>query len=78
MKHLESGVVWGILLLLGGLLLVLDALGVQIVSDAFWGILLLLAGALVLLRAVEAAAELLFGRSLSVWPASLDNQKFTL
>jgi uncharacterized membrane protein HdeD (DUF308 family) len=51
MKHVESGVVWGILLLVAGVLLVLDALGVQLVSDAFWGILLLIAGALVLLRA---------------------------
>jgi hypothetical protein len=42
----------GILLLVGGFLIVLDALGVQIVSDAFWGILLLLARALVLLRAL--------------------------
>jgi hypothetical protein len=39
-------------LLVAGVLLVLDALGVQIVSDAFWGILLLIAGALVLLRAL--------------------------
>lgn len=57
MKHLESGVVWGILLLVAGLLLVLDALGVQIVSDAFWGILLLIAGALVLLRALGGGAR---------------------
>jgi uncharacterized membrane protein HdeD (DUF308 family) len=52
MKHLESGVIWGIVLLAAGVLLVLDALGVQLVSDAFWGILLLVAGALVLLRAL--------------------------
>lgn len=52
MQHLESGVVWGILLLVAGVLFVLDALGVQIVSNAFWGILLLIAGALVLLRAL--------------------------
>ena len=51
MKHLESGIVWGILLLVAGLLLVLDAAGVQVVSDAFWGVLLLVAGVLVLLRA---------------------------
>ena len=52
MKHLESGVIWGIVLLAAGVLLVLDALGVQLVSDAFWGILLLVAGTLVLLRAL--------------------------
>ena len=51
MKHLESGVVWGIVLVVAGALLVLDALGVQLVSDVFWGILLLIGGALVLLRA---------------------------
>ena len=56
-KHLESGVVWGILLLVAGLLLVLDALGLQIVSDAFWGILLLIGGALVLLRALGGGAR---------------------
>jgi len=56
-KHLESGVVWGILLLVGGVLVVLDALGVQIVSDAFWGILLLIAGALVLLRALGGGSR---------------------
>jgi hypothetical protein len=37
-KHLESGVIWGVVLLVAGVLLVLDAAGVQIVSDAFWGI----------------------------------------
>lgn len=52
MQHLESGVVWGIVLLVAGLLLLLDALGLEIVSNAFWGILLLVAGALVLLRAM--------------------------
>jgi uncharacterized membrane protein HdeD (DUF308 family) len=51
MQHLESGIVWGIILLVAGVLLVLDALGLNIVSTAFWGILLLVAGALVLLRA---------------------------
>jgi hypothetical protein len=30
--------------------MLLDALGVDVASDAFWGILLLFAGALVLLR----------------------------
>jgi uncharacterized membrane protein HdeD (DUF308 family) len=52
MQHLESGVVWSIVLLVAGLLLLLDALGLEIVSNAFWGILLLVAGALVLLRAI--------------------------
>lgn len=56
-KHLESGVVWGILLLAAGLLLVLDAVGVQIVADAFWGVLLLIAGALVLLRALGGGSR---------------------
>jgi hypothetical protein len=51
MRHLESGVVWGIVLLVAGVLLVLDALGLDVVGNAFWGILLLVAGALVLLRA---------------------------
>jgi uncharacterized membrane protein HdeD (DUF308 family) len=51
LQHLESGIVWGIILLVAGVLLVLDALGLNIVSTAFWGILLLVAGALVLLRA---------------------------
>jgi uncharacterized membrane protein HdeD (DUF308 family) len=54
MQLLESGVVWGIVLLVTGVLLVLDALGLNIVSNAFWGILLLVAGALVLLRALGA------------------------
>ena len=51
MQHLESGIVWGIILLVAGVLLVLDALGLNIVGTAFWGILLLVGGALVLLRA---------------------------
>jgi hypothetical protein len=52
MQHLESGVVWGIILLVAGALFLLDALGIKILSNAFWGILLLVAGALVLLRAL--------------------------
>ncbi len=51
MHHLESGVIWGIVLLVAGFLLVLEALNIRIVSEAFWGILLLAAGALVLLGA---------------------------
>jgi uncharacterized membrane protein HdeD (DUF308 family) len=57
MQHLESGVVWGVLLLVAGLLFLLDAFGVQIVSNAFWGILLLIAGALVLLRALGGSGR---------------------
>ena len=52
MQHLESGVIWGIVLLVAGVLLVLEALGIELVSEAFWGILLLVAGGLVLLRAL--------------------------
>jgi hypothetical protein len=37
-------------LLVAGALLLLNALGLEIVSNAFWGILLLVVGALVLLR----------------------------
>jgi hypothetical protein len=36
MPHLESGVVWGTVLLVAGAVLVLDALGLEIVSEAFW------------------------------------------
>ena len=50
MQQLESGVIWGILLLVAGAVLILDALGLEIVSNAFWGILLLVIGALVLLQ----------------------------
>lgn len=39
-------------MLVAGVLLILGALGIEIVENAFWGILLLVAGALVLLRAL--------------------------
>jgi uncharacterized membrane protein HdeD (DUF308 family) len=52
MPHLESGVVWGTLLFIGGAVLVLDALGLEIVSEAFWGIVMLVVGALMLRRAL--------------------------
>ena len=52
MKHLQSGVIWGIVLLVAGVLVLLDALGIEIVDEVFWGILLLIVGALVLLRAL--------------------------
>ena len=43
MEYLQSGL-WGTLLLIGGVL-VLDALGLEIVSVAFWGLVMLVIGA---------------------------------
>jgi hypothetical protein len=48
--HLESGVMWGTVLLVAGALVVLNALGLEIGLSPFFGILLLVAGALVLFR----------------------------
>jgi uncharacterized membrane protein HdeD (DUF308 family) len=52
MPHFESGVVWGTVLLVAGALLVLNALGLEIVSVAFWGLVMLVVGALMLRRAL--------------------------
>jgi hypothetical protein len=53
MQHLESGVVWGTVLLAAGVLVVLNALGLDIGLSPFFGILLLVAGALVLFRVLR-------------------------
>ena len=53
MQHLESGVVWGTVLLAAGALVVLNALGLDIGLGPFFGILLLVAGALVLFRVLR-------------------------
>ena len=53
MPHLESGVVWGTVLLVAGALVILNALGVDIGLSPFFGILLLVAGALVLFRVLR-------------------------
>jgi hypothetical protein len=52
MEYLQSGLVWGTLLFIGGAVLVLDALGLEIVSVAFWGLVMLVIGALMLRRAL--------------------------
>ena len=52
MEYLQSGLVWGTLLVIGGAVLVLDALGLEIVSNAFWGLVMLVVGALMLRRAL--------------------------
>jgi hypothetical protein len=44
--------VWGTLLFIGGAVLILDALGLEIVSVAFWGLVMLVIGALMLRRAL--------------------------
>jgi hypothetical protein len=48
MEYLQSGLVWGTLLFIGGAVLVLDALGLEIVSNVFWGLVMLVVGALML------------------------------
>src|SRR5215212_11797715 len=53
MQHLESGVVWGTVLLVAGVLVVLNALGLEIGLSPFFGILLLVAGASVLFRVLR-------------------------
>jgi len=53
MQHLESGVVWGTVLLVAGVLVVLNALGLEIGLSPFFGIILLVAGALVLFRVLR-------------------------
>jgi uncharacterized membrane protein HdeD (DUF308 family) len=52
MPHLESGVVWGTVLLAAGVLVVLNALGLEIGLSPFFGTLLIVAGALMVLRAL--------------------------
>jgi hypothetical protein len=52
LEYLQSGLVWGTLLFIGGAVLVLDALGLEIVSVAFWGLVMLIIGALMLRRAL--------------------------
>jgi uncharacterized membrane protein HdeD (DUF308 family) len=48
MEYLQSGLVWGTLLVIAGAVLVLDALGLEIVSNVFWGLVMLVVGALML------------------------------
>jgi uncharacterized membrane protein HdeD (DUF308 family) len=69
MPHLESGVVWGTVLLVAGVLVVLNALGLEIGLSPFFGILLLVAGALVLFRVLrlEMATRPVGGRE-GKWP----------
>jgi uncharacterized membrane protein HdeD (DUF308 family) len=52
MPHLDSGVVWGTVLLVAGVLVVLNALGLEIVLNAIWGLVMLVGGALMLRRAL--------------------------
>jgi len=52
MEYLQSGLVWGTLLFIGGAVLVLNALGLEIVSNAFWGLVMLVVGGLMLRRAL--------------------------
>jgi hypothetical protein len=52
MEYLQSGLVWGTLLLIGGAVLVLNALGLEIVSNVFWGLVMLVVGGLMLRRAL--------------------------
>jgi hypothetical protein len=51
-EYLQSGLVWGTLLVIGGAVLILDALGLEIVSNVFWGLVMLVVGALMLRRAL--------------------------
>jgi hypothetical protein len=44
MKWLKSGIIWGILLILAGILFLLNSLHVIEISDYFWSILFLFAG----------------------------------
>ena len=57
MEYLQSGLVWGTLLFIGGAVLVLDALGLEIVSNAFWGLVMLVVGGLMLRRALGGRAR---------------------
>jgi hypothetical protein len=57
MPHLESGVVWGTVLLAAGVLVVLNALGLDIVSIAFWDLVMLVVGALMLRGALGGRAR---------------------
>ena len=57
MEYLQSGLVWGTLLLIGGAVLILDALGLEIVSVAFWGLVMLVIGALMLRRALGGRSD---------------------
>jgi hypothetical protein len=57
MEYLQSGLVWGTLLFIGGAVLVLDALGLEIVSVAFWGLVMLVVGALMLRRALGGGSR---------------------
>jgi hypothetical protein len=57
MEYLQSGLVWGTLLFIGGAVLVLDALGLEIVSVAFWGLVMLVIGALMLRRALGGSSR---------------------
>jgi hypothetical protein len=52
MEYLQSGLVWGTLLVIAGAVLILDVLGLDIVSNAFWGLVMLVVGALMLRRAL--------------------------
>jgi hypothetical protein len=52
MEYLQSGLVWGTLLFIAGAVLVLDALGLEIVSNVFWGLVMLVVGGLMVRRAL--------------------------
>jgi hypothetical protein len=56
-EYLQSGLVWGTLLFIAGAVLVLDALGLEIVSEAFWGLVMLVVGALMVRRALGGRSE---------------------
>lgn len=53
MKWLKSGIVWGVLLILAGILFLLNALNVIQISDYLWAILFLFAGIVFLTVFIE-------------------------
>jgi hypothetical protein len=53
MKWLKSGIVWGVLLILAGVLFLLNALNVIQISDYLWAILFLFAGIVFLTVFIE-------------------------
>jgi hypothetical protein len=57
MEYLQSGLVWGTLLVIGGAVLILDALGLAIVSNVFWGLVMLVVGGLMLRRALGGGSR---------------------
>ena len=54
-EHHHERFFWGILLTVAGVLLLLDALGIEIASKLFWAILLIIAGGLLLIRALSSS-----------------------